>query len=147
MITKISCSIRVKNVYSKYVLSSTLYFVSCIGKSYPMFSSCSASETFFGCEECEHNNEFRAIEVIGQDWSSEVVALFLEDWELGRAALSCHMAMDLLCQQMRDACWDSSESLGSHYSLCSQCREGSLEVPGESTVAANRSLSLAVDGL
>ena len=25
-------------------------------------------------------------EVIGQDWSSEVVALFLEDWELGRVA-------------------------------------------------------------
>ena len=37
----------------------------------------------FGCEEYEHNNECRAIEVIGQDSSSEVVALFLEDWELG----------------------------------------------------------------
>ena len=47
--------------------------------------------------------------VIGQDWSSEVVALFLEDWELGRAASSCHMAMDLFCQEIRDACWDSSE--------------------------------------
>ena len=23
------------------------------------------------------------------------------------------MAMDFLCQEMRDACWDSSESLGS----------------------------------
>ena len=34
-------------------------------------------------------------EVIGQDWSSEVAALFLEDWELGRVALSCHRAMDL----------------------------------------------------
>ena len=32
------------------------------------------------------NNECRAIEVIGQDWSSEVVTLFLEDWELGRVA-------------------------------------------------------------
>ena len=29
------------------------------------------------------------------------------------AALSCHMTMDLLCQEMRGACWDSSESLGS----------------------------------
>ena len=29
------------------------------------------------------------VEVIGQDWSSEVVSLFLEDWELGRVALSC----------------------------------------------------------
>ena len=42
-------------------------------------SSCSASETSFDCEEYEHNNECRASEVIGQDWSSEVVALFLED--------------------------------------------------------------------
>ena len=67
-----------------------------------------------------------ATEVIGQDWSSEVVALFLEDWELGRVALSCHMTVNLLCQEMRDAYWDSSESLGSPCSLCSQCQEGSL---------------------
>ena len=60
-------------------------------------SSCSASETSLGCEVYEHNNECRAVEVIGQDWSSEVVALFLEDWELGKVALSCRMTMDFLC--------------------------------------------------
>ena len=49
----------------------------------------------------EHNNECRAIEAIGQDWSSEVVALFLEDWELGRVALSRHMTLDLLCQETK----------------------------------------------
>ena len=65
--------------------------------------------------EYEHNNECQAVEVIGQDWSSEVAALFLEDWEFGRVA--CHMAMDLLCQEIRDACWDSSESLGSRCPL------------------------------
>ena len=80
-------------------------------------SSCSASETTCGCEEYEHNNECWATEVVGQDWSSEVAALFLEDWELRRVALSCHMTMDLLCQEMRDACWDSSESLGFPCSL------------------------------
>ena len=64
-----------------------------------------------------NNNECWAIEVIGQDWSSEVVALFHEDWDLRRVALSCHMAMDLLCQEMRDACWVSSESVGSVCSL------------------------------
>ena len=80
-------------------------------------SSCSTSETSCGGEEYEHNNECRAIEVIGQDWSSEVVALFLEDWKLGRVALSCHMAVDLLCQEMRDACWVSSEPLNSPRSL------------------------------
>ena len=52
----------------------------------------------------EHNNECRAIEVIGQDRSSKVVALFFEDRELARADLSCHTAMDLLCREMRDAC-------------------------------------------
>ena len=64
-------------------------------KSPEWISLCSASETSLGCEVYEHNNECRATEVIGQDWSREVVALFLEDWELGRVALSCHMNMDL----------------------------------------------------
>ena len=30
--------------------------------------------------------------------------------ELERVALSCHVATDLLCQEMRDACWVSSQS-------------------------------------
>ena len=59
------------------------------------------SETSLGCEVYEYNNECRAIEVIGQDWSSEVVALFLEDWELGRVALSRHMTLDVLCQETK----------------------------------------------
>ena len=58
--------------------------------------------------------------------SSEVVALSHEDEELGRVALSCHMAMDLLCQDMRDACRNSAESLGSACSLCSHGLEDSL---------------------
>ena len=71
----------------------------------PIWSSpCSASVTSGDDEEYGHNHECRAVEVMGQDWSSEVAALFLEDWELGRVALSCHMAMDLLCQG-----WMSSE--------------------------------------
>ena len=71
------------------------------------------------CEVYEHNSERRVIEVIWQDWSSEVVAVSLEDWEPGRVALSCHMTMDFLFHEMRDACWDSAESLGSPCSLCS----------------------------
>ena len=67
-----------------------------------------------------------ALEVVGQDWPSEVVALFLEDLEHGQVALSCHVAMDFLCQETRDACRNSSESLGSPCSLCSQCLEDSL---------------------
>ena len=63
------------------------------------FSSCSTSVTSCGGGEYEHNNGCLAIQVVGQDWY----------WELGRVALSCHMAMDLLCQEMRDPCWVSSE--------------------------------------
>ena len=60
-------------------------------KGMEWISSCSASETSLACEVYGHNNECRALEVIGQDWSSEVVALFLEDWELGRVALNQEM--------------------------------------------------------
>ena len=88
-----------------------------VQKSPEWISFCSASETSFDCEEYEHNNECRAIEVIGQNWSSEVVALFLEDWELGRVALSCHMAVDSLCQEMRDTGWESPEPLGCPWSV------------------------------
>ena len=67
------------------------------------FSSCSTSVACCG-GEYEHSNERRAIQVVGQDWSSEVAVLFLEDWELGRVALSCHMAVDLLRQEMILSC-------------------------------------------
>ena len=63
-------------------------------------------------EHYEHNVGNLAIEVVGQNWSGEVISLYLEDWEVGRVAPSCHLSVDLLCQEMRDAC-DSSESLGS----------------------------------
>ena len=53
---------------------------------------CTESEGANGYEVYEHNNECRALEVIGQDWSSEVVSLCLEDWDLARVVLSCHVA-------------------------------------------------------
>ena len=31
------------------------------------------------------------------------ISLFLEDWELAKVAFSCHMALDMLCQQMNEA--------------------------------------------
>ena len=33
------------------------------------------------------------------------VPLLLEDWELARVALSCHVALDMSCQEMHDAWW------------------------------------------
>ena len=95
--------------------------------------SCSGSESILGYEVYEHNNECRALEVIGQDWSSEVVAFFLEGWELALVGLSYHMAWDLLCQEVKDACQESSLSRCSQCSqpsLCSQCLEDSLTVEG-----------------
>ena len=53
-------------------------------------------------EYYEHNVGNLALEVVGQIWSSEVISLFLKDREVGRVAQSCHISMDLLCQEMRE---------------------------------------------
>ena len=95
--------------------------------------SCLGSESTLGYEVYEHNNGFWSFEVIGQDWCSEVVAFFLEDWELGRVALSCHMAMDFLL-------WAQSRWV--LRSLCSQCQKSSFAEPSQ-----QQSLSLTVEGL
>ena len=31
------------------------------------------------------------------------LSLFLKDWDLAKVALSCHMALDMLCQEMHEA--------------------------------------------
>ena len=51
--------------------------------------SCSGNESTLGYEVHEHNSECRALEVIGQDWSSEVVA----DLKVGLSELK-----EQLCQ-------------------------------------------------
>ena len=33
------------------------------------------------------------------------LSLLLKEWELARVALSCHIALDMLCQEMREAWW------------------------------------------
>ena len=54
-------------------------------------------------EQRERNVESLAPNVMGQDQSGEKMSLFLEDWELGRVALSCHIALDMLCQELHEA--------------------------------------------
>ena len=100
------------------------------------------SESTSSFEEYEQNVESLALEVIGQNWRGEMVSLFLEDWEVGRVALSCHMAMDLLCLEMRDAFWVSSKSRVSPLSPCSQCQSSSLV-----ELSQHESPSLTMDGL
>ena len=50
-----------------------------------------------------HNVESLALSVMVQDQSGEKISLFLEDWELARVALSCHIALDMLCQEMPES--------------------------------------------
>ena len=39
----------------------------------------------------EHNVQNLPLEVVVQGWSGGLIYLFLEDWELARGALSCHL--------------------------------------------------------
>ena len=44
-----------------------------------------------------------ALHVIGLCGRGDMVSLFLKDWELAWVALSCHIALVLLCQEMHEA--------------------------------------------
>ena len=44
-----------------------------------------------------------ALHVIGLHGPGDKTSLFLQDWELAKVALSCHKALDLLCQEMHEA--------------------------------------------
>ena len=54
-------------------------------------------------EYYEHKVGNLALEVVGQNWSCEVISHFFEDWEVGRAALSCHLSVDL-CMPRNEGC-------------------------------------------
>ena len=51
-----------------------------------------------GSREDNVGNE--ALHVIGLYWPGDKISLFLQDWELAKVALSCHIALDMLCQEM-----------------------------------------------
>ena len=52
--------------------------------------------------------------VIGLQGSGDTIALFLQDWEVAKVALSCHIAQDMLSLEMHE--------VGSERVLC--CRVG-----------------------
>ena len=56
------------------------------------------SESSGGIQAGNVNNE--ALQVIGLHGSGDKISLFLQDRELAKVALSCHMALDMLCQEM-----------------------------------------------
>ena len=48
----------------------------------------------------ENNVGNDALFVIGLHGSGDTIALFLQDWEVAKVALSCHIALDMLCQEL-----------------------------------------------
>ena len=44
-----------------------------------------------------HTVDNFAIEVVGQNLVKSSDLFFLEDWKVGREALSCHLSMDIFC--------------------------------------------------
>ena len=52
-----------------------------------------------------------ALHVIGLHGLGDKLSLFLQEWELAKVALSCHMALDMLCQEMHEACHGMSALL------------------------------------
>ena len=51
----------------------------------------------------ENNVCNEALHVIGLYRPSDKISIFLKDRELARVALSCHIALDTLCQEMHEA--------------------------------------------
>ena len=43
-----------------------------------------------------------AMHVIGLHGPGDKIPLLLQDWELAKVAPSCHMALDMLCQEMNE---------------------------------------------
>ena len=50
----------------------------------------------------ENNVGNGALFVIGLRGSGDVTALFLQDWEVAKVALSCQKALDMPCQELHD---------------------------------------------
>ena len=50
----------------------------------------------------ENNAGNDALFVIGPHGPGDTTALFLQDWEVAMLALSCHTALDMLCQELHE---------------------------------------------
>ena len=50
----------------------------------------------------ENNVGNGALFVIGLNGSGDVIAHVLQDWEVAKVALSCHIALDMLCEELHD---------------------------------------------
>ena len=50
----------------------------------------------------DHNVGNDALFVIGLQGCGDTIAVFLQDWEVAKVPLSCHIALDMLCQEMHE---------------------------------------------
>ena len=83
----------------------------------------SEDESVSSCGSREGNMCKDALHVIGFYGPGDKISLFLQDWELARVALSCLMALDMLCKELN---------------MPRRCQE--------SLCHSKKSLSLTVDG-
>ena len=63
---------------------------------------CEASKDEQADSASENNVGNGALFVIALHRSGDAIALFLQDWEVAKVAFSCHIALDMLCQELHD---------------------------------------------
>ena len=56
-----------------------------------------------GSREGNVCNDALHVDRVAWAWWQDL--FFLKDWELAKVALSCHVALDMLCQEMHEAWW------------------------------------------
>ena len=78
-------------------------FNSFIGDGFQVPELKGESESSDGYQAGNVGND--ALFVNGLHGSSDTIALFFHDWELAKVALRCHMALDILCQEMHEVEW------------------------------------------
>ena len=50
----------------------------------------------------KNNVGYDALCVIGLHGSGDKISVLLKDWEVAKVALSCHIAVDMLCQELHE---------------------------------------------
>ena len=58
-----------------------------------------SGSSFSSSSSSENNMDYDALFVIGLHASGDTTAHFPQDWEVAKVALSCHIALDMLCQE------------------------------------------------
>ena len=60
----------------------------------------SVDESVSSSDSREGNVSNDALHVIWLCGPGDKISLFLQDWELAKVVLSCHMALDMQCQEL-----------------------------------------------